>query len=374
MLTGFRFIELNQSINTLVKTLQTDVEVSNPYTFLSRLPIVDTENGEVFGTYAGQVFAADVIADDQEAVIVESGSIQTFRAGQIPKVKLGSRVGEGMIRQLQNLSDSVNITDGDATLITGWENQMALRLVEGIRTRMNVLACAMMLDDVSYDKLGIKIDGTWGTPSDLKVDLDISAGDGWTTANAATATPIADIREMLRVAATYGQAYDRITMARSLFLALTGTDEFRDNVNFLYRFEVPAGAMPSSVRTLADLFEGMTGLKLELEDNTFRERNDVGNNVMQRVFPEDKVLFSNSSDDGNASVMDYSNGTVIESLVAPLANAAIREAVGGEQRGPYAYYNCNPTLNPPDLVAWAVQAGWPRKHVPEATATFTMVA
>jgi hypothetical protein len=369
MLTGFRFIELNQNINTLVKTLQTDMEVSRPYTFLSRLPIVDTENGEVFGTYDGQVFAADVIADDQEAVIVEGGSYQTFRAGQIPKVKLGSRVGEGMIRQLQNLSDSVNITDGDAELITGWENRMALNLVEGIRTRMNVLACAMMLDDVSYDRLGIKIDGTWNTPADLKVVL--SGADRWISGNTA-ATPLADIREMQRVARTYGQVYDRITMAGDTFLAVTQTDEFKDNINFLYRFEVPAGAIPTSTRTLVELFEQMTGLILELEDSTYRQRAAGGANEIHRVFPEEKVLFSNSADDGNASVMDYSNGTVIESLVAPLANAAIREAVGGEQRGPYAYYNTNPTLNPPDLVAWAVQAGWPRKHIPEATATFTM--
>jgi len=163
-------------------------------------------------------------------------------------------------------------------------------------------------------------------------------------------------------------------MAGDTFLDITKTTEFSDNINFLYRFAVPAGAVPTSIRTLADLFEEMTGLKLELEDTTFRERNAAGNNVMERVFPAEKVLFSNSADDGNANVMDYSNETVVESLVAPLANAAIREAVGGEQRGPYAYYNCNPTLNPPDLVAWAVQAGWPRKHVPEATATLTVLA
>lgn len=370
MLTGFRFIELNQNINTLVKTLQTDVEVSRPYTFLSRTPIVDSENDEVFGTYAGQVFAADIIADDQEAVIVEGGSYETFRLGQIPKVKLGSRVGEGMIRRLQNLSDTVNITDGDAELITGWENRMATNLVEGIRTRMNALACAMMLNDTSYDRLGVKIAGNWGTPAGLTPAK--SGAARWISANKATMTPLADLRALQDFAATLGQTYDRITLARRTFLAATSSDEFAANVNFLYRFEVPAGSQPTNLRTLIDLFEAITGLVVEIEDTTYRQRETNGNNSMIRVLPENKVLLSNSADDGNASVMDYSNGTVIESLVAPLANAAIREAIGGEQRGPYAYYNCNPTLNPPDLVAWAVQAGWPRKHVPEATAAITV--
>lgn len=364
MLTGFRFLELNQNLNTLVKTLQTEVEVSRPYTFLQRTPIVDSENDELFGTYSGQVFAADIIVDDQEAVIVEGGALETFRSGMIPKVKLGARVGESMIRRLNALSDKVSITDGDADLITGWENNMASRLVEGIRSRMNVLSCNMMLDLVSYDRLGVKIDtnSSWGMPAELKT----SVSTDW---DQTTATPISDIQGVLAAASALGQTYDRITMPRATFLNVTATTEFADHAKFLYRFDIPAGALDTSnVRVMRDLFQAMTGLVLEIEDSTYRERAANGANVMKRVFDADYVMFSNSADDGNSSVFDYSNGTVIESLVAGLANTAIREAIGGEQRGPFAYYNSNPTLNPPDLVAWAVQVGWPRKHVPEATA------
>jgi hypothetical protein len=138
---------------------------------------------------------------------------------------------------------------------------------------------------------------------------------------------------------------------------------------FLYRFDIPSGALDTSnVRVMQDLFRAMTGLEIEIDDSTYRERNGAGNNVMTRNLPKNYVLFSNSADDGNTNVFDYSNGTIIESLVAPLGNAAIREAIGGEQRGPFAYYNVPADLNPPSLVCWAVQVGWPRKHVPEATA------
>ncbi len=364
MLTGFRFLESTQNLNLLVKTLQTEVEVSRPYTFLARTPIVDSENDELFGTYSGQVFAADIILDDQEAVIVEGGALQTFRAGMVPKVKLGARVGESMIRRMNALADRVTISDGDADLITGWENSMANRLVQGIRARMNVLACAMFLDDIAYDRLGVKIEATstWGMPSSLKN----VASTAWSNT---ASTPITDIRVLLDEAAVLGQTYDRITMARATFNNVTATTEFNDMAKFLYRFDIPAGTLDTTnVTVMKDLFQQMTGLALEIEDSTYRERAANGGNVMKRVFPLKYALLSNSADDGNSSVFDYSNGTVIESLVAPLANAAIREAIGGEQRGPFAYYNTNPTMNPPDLLAWAVQVGWPRKHVPEATA------
>lgn len=372
MLTGFRFMELTQNLNVLVKTLQTEVEVGRPYSYLARTPDVDTENDELFGTYSGQVWAADIIVDDQEAVIHEGGGLETFRAGMVPKVKHGARVGESMIRRLNALADKVTIADGDADLITGWENNLANRLVEGIRMRKNKLSCAMMLDLVSYDRLGVKIDtgSTWGMPAELKKvsAIEWASNAAGTTANT-TAKPITDIRAVLDSAAALGQTYDRVTMARSTFNLIPQTTEFQDMAKFLYRFDIPAGTLDTTnVRVMVDLFRAMTGLELEIDDSTINERGSDGRRIVSRVLPKDFVLFSNSADDGNTNVFDYSNGTVIESLVAPLGNAAINEAIGGEQRGPFAFYNVPHDLNPPALVAWAVQVGWPRKHVPEATA------
>lgn len=379
MLTGFRFLgELTQNITVLVKTLQTEEEVnSNQNLYLARTPIVDSENDELFGSYEGQVFAADIIVDDQEAVIHEAGGFQAYSGkGMVPKIKHGARVGESMIRRLNALSQQVTINDGDADLITGWENRMADRLVQGIRMRQNALAANMMLDLIAYDKLGVKIDtgSSWGMPTELKR----VAATPWATSDAnwiagvadATAKPITDIRKAVQAGRAAGAVYNRVTMASSTFALIPQTTEFTDLAKFLYRFDIPAGTLDiSNVDVMVGLFEQMTGVTLEMDDTVYRERNTRNQNVMTRNLPANYVLFSNSTDDGNSNVFDYSNGTVIESLVAPLGNAAINEAFGGvEQRGPFAFYNVPHDLNPPALVCWAVQVGWPRKHSPEATA------
>jgi len=380
MLTGFRFLgELTQNINILVKTLQTEEEVNGEQNrYLARTTIVDTENDELFGSYEGQVFAADIIVDDQEAVIHEAGGFQAYtgKGQMVPKIKHGARVGESMIRRLNELARQVTITDGDADLITGWENRMADRLVQGIRMRQNALSANMMLDLIAYDKLGVKIDtgSSWGMPTELKR----VAGTPWALSVAdfiagianPDAQPITDIRKTLAAGRAAGATYNRVNMGSFTFNLITQTKEFSDMAKFVYRFDLPDGTLDTSnVDVMSRLFEQMTGVQLELDDTVYRERNTLNQNVMTRNLPVEYVLFSNSADDGNEAVFDYSNGIVIESLVAPLGNAAIFEAFGGAaQRGPFAFYNVPHDLNPPALVCWATQVGWPRKHVPEATA------
>jgi hypothetical protein len=379
MQTGFRFLgELTQNINVLVKTLQTEEEVNGEQNrYLARLPIVDTDNEELFGSYEGQVFAADIIVDDQEAVIHEAGGFQAYSGkGMMPKIKHGARVGESMIRRLNALSQQISFADGDSDLITGMENRLADRLVRGIRMRQNALAANMFLDLVAYDKLGVKIEtsSTWGMPTELKR----VAGTPWATSVANfiagvaddTAKPITDIRKTLQAGRAAGTVYNRVTMASTTFALIPQTTEFLDMAKFLYKFDIPSNTLDiSNVDLMINLTEQMIGARIEIDDTVYRERNTKNQNVMTRNLPAEYLLFSNSADDGNDNVFDYSNGTVIESVVAPLGNAAIREAFGGaEQRGPFAFYNVPQDLNPPALVCWAVQVGWPRKHAPEATA------
>lgn len=368
MLTGFRFLQ-SVNINTLVQTLDSRLELAQPLRFLSRLPIVNAEDDEIFGRYSGQVFAADIIADDQEAVVYEGGQVvETFVPGTIPKIKMGARVGEGMIRRLARLADKINLEGPDADIITGWENQLANRLVQGIRVRQNAMACAMMLDDFVYDRLGIKIQGSWGMPADLKM----TPVTPW---NNTAATPISDLELIAQEVApdVHGQVYDRVTMSRAAFRFLIQTDEFKERARFLYRYDVPEGAFNfRDIGTMGQLFTAMTGLNVEFEDTTFRVRNSDGSVVQTRVMPANKVILSNTNDDNDPAVMDFANGIVIESVVAPLFNADAAAFMGGEQFGPVAYYTGNQNLNPPDLSAWAVVRGFPRKHVETATAVLTV--
>jgi hypothetical protein len=373
-LTGFRFLE-QANIGTLVQTLQTDLDMARPLTFLSRIPIVNAEDDEIFGRYSGQVFAADIITDDQEAVVYEGGQLETYRRGAIPKLKIGSRIGESMIRRLHRLSSNLTLAGPDQDLITGWENDLATRLVQGLRVRQNMLACAMMLDSLVYDRLGVRVTSGWGKPADLKVTL--SGGDRWSTDSGSTAntaaTPLADIRSLIKTAQIeYGQPYDRITLARKTFDFIVQTDEFFDAAKFLYRFDIPTGALDlTNTPNMITLFQALTGLTVEIEDNTYKERVAGGKIKSTRVLPTNNVMLSNSADDGDSSVMDFANGVVIEPIVAAIMSADAGEASTGDQYGPYAYYTGNQNLNPPDLACFATLRGFPRSHVTTATAVIT---
>jgi hypothetical protein len=356
-------------ITTLVQTLANELENSQPLTFLNRTAVVPVlDDIEILGSYSGPIFAADLITDDAEAVVVEGGRFETTASiTSIPKIKLGQRVSESMIRRLSQLKQGITL-QGDAGLVTGWEFDFTKKLVIGVRHRQNALCAAMALDVHTYDRFGVKISGSFGAPADLKVVL--IGGDLWTAPT--TATPLADI-EALRLTATtnYGKAYNRITMSTAAFLKLTKTDEFSERLRLFLRLEPSMFSLGLySTASLENIFTQMTGLQLELEDSQMRVREANGNNTQNRYLPAHQVILSNTGDDNNSSAYDFANGIVTESVVAPLIAGAPQ--FGGEQVGPVAYYDGNISLNPPDLVAWAVMRGFPRKHDKQATAVLTV--
>jgi hypothetical protein len=260
--------------------------------------------------------------------------------------------------------------DGNSDLITGWELSLAQNLVTGVRQRMNQLCAAMMLDGVTYDRLGFKINAGFGTPAELKQTL--VGNFTWTSGHTTTMTPITDLQYMAQsVAPTLGKNYNRVTMATTTFQKIIASNEFSERVRLLLRLEPTQFALNTyDVANMRNLFEAVTGLVLELEDTTFRVRNTNGTSTSSRVLPENKVILSNSQDDNNAQAFDFANTIVDESIVAPLIEGAPN--LGGPQVGPLSYYNGNRELNPPDLRAWAVAKGWPRKHDKYATAIITV--
>lgn len=361
----------NVRINRLVQTLANQLEVDAPLTFLARTPVVPVvDDTEITGSFSGPIFAADLITDDAEAVVVEGGRFEV--AGQvssIPNIKIGARVGQGMINRLRLLQRGIQL-GGDSQLITGWENNLAQNLVTGVRQTMNYLCAAMMLDGIVYDRLGVKISAGFGTPAELKVTK--VGAQQWTTGNAATMTPIADIQQVAQgVAPSLGKSYNRVTMATTTFQKIIASTEFSERVRFFLRLEPSQFQLNLyDVANLRALFEAITGMQLELEDTTFRVRNSNGTSTVQRVLPENKVILSNTADDNNPAAYDFANAIVTETIVAPLIEGAPN--LGGEQVGPVSYYRGNPELNPPDLRAWAVARGFPRKHDKLATAILTV--
>lgn len=361
----------NVRINRLVQTLASELEIAQPLTFLRRTPLVNVlDELEILGSYSGSIFAADLITDDAEAVVVDSGRYEmTGRVTAIPNIKIGARVSQSMMNKLAQLARGIEL-DGQQDLITGWENQLAQNLVTGVRQTMNYLCAGMMLDGIVYDRLGVKISSGFGTPADLKQTL--TGTREWITANVATMKPIEDLQFMTQsVAPTLGKSYNRVTMSTVAFQKIIASDEFAERVRLFLRLEPTQFSLNIyDVPNMQTMFQSITGLQLELEDTTFKVRNTNGTSTTQRVLPENKVILSNTNDDNSPLAYDFANAIVDETIVAPLIEGA--PDLGGPQVGPVSYYRGNLELNPPDLRAWAVAKGFPRKHDKLATAILTV--
>lgn len=364
----------NVRLNSFVQTLASQLELNAPLTFLNRTPMVTVlDEAEILSSFSGPIFAADLITDDAEAVVVEGGRLETTATvSTIPNIKIGASVGQGMLSRLSQLQRGIEL-DGPSDLITGWELNLAQNLVTGVRQRQNQLCAAMMLDGVTYDRMGFKISTGFGTPSTLKQTL--VGNRTWETANVTTMKPIEDLQYMTQsVAPSLGKSYDRVTMATTTFQLIIASDEFAERVRLLLRLDSSQFSINTyDIVNMQNLFTAVTGLKLELEDTTFRVRNSDGSSTSTRVLPSNKVLLSNTGDDNNQSAYKLANTIVDESIIAPLAQNGPNFG-GGPQVGPLSYYWIDPSLNPPRLNAFAVAKSWPMKVDKYSTAIITAFA
>jgi hypothetical protein len=377
LIRGWRFLD-SARINRIVRTLADELEAAGMRNLLGlqRTPIVNADDNEIVGKFKGQFVAADVISDDQEAAVYDTVGQFEFVATEIPNLKLGSRVSQHMINRLARLRQNISGAN-DVRYFTDWENTLAESLVTGVRQRMNALIMAMWMDASSYDRYGIKLtDASWGTPSNLKVNS--TGADMWNAPT--TATPITQILTLANEIAPdkHGEVYNRITMSAKAFRNMIKTAEYKALVSTELRFEFKTpGTYANNVGTSGSAMNmsdygmhrqqvaNLLGMELEIYDGHFYERSNNGQRSQVRYLPEDAVILSNSQDDNDGTAMDFANGIVTESIVSPLIGHG---GIGGEAFGPIAYFTGNENLNPPDIVAWSVARGFPRKHRETATA------
>lgn len=363
LIRGWRFLD-SVRINRIVRTLADELEAIGLRNLvaLNRTPIVDADDAEIVGKFKGQFVAADVIADDQEAVTYDTVGAFEFIATNIPNLKLGSRVSQHMINRLARLRQNLSGAN-DVRYFTDWENTLAESLVTGVRQRMNALICAMWIDASSYDRYGIKLtNASWGTPAALKANAAVAWG------TEASATPITDILTMANKTApdTYGETYNRITMSSRAFRNMINTTEYKNLISGELRYNFQAGQMNmADYGAHRQMVANLLGMELEIYDGVFYERGNAGARTQVRYLAETKVVLSNSEDDNDPNAMDFANGVVTESIVSPLIGHG---GIGGEAFGPIAYFTGNENLNPPDITAWGVARGFPRKHRETATA------
>jgi hypothetical protein len=359
-LTEFRFLS-NTRISRIIGTLAAKLELERPLVYLAKLPLVPAFNDELIGRFTGRVFAADLVADDQKAVVTEGMSLEVV-SHAIPNVKTGQKLDQKLLDRLAEYEERGGAQGEDA--LRDWEQKLALNLLTAVRWRLNAMAAAMMTDNWSYNRFGIQLSGaTWGMPSDLKVTV----GTAW-GANPTTATPVSDIFTLQQTAEfTYGIKYDTMTLGRADFNDMVKTTEFANKatlnlgqgVAFLL---TPAALATMDIAKMKELAGRLFDLEIEIDEHVTRERQADASQNAYKTLPLHNVLFTRKADTGNGATWDMANGVVTESR-------GEIPGVPANSRGPVAYYTpVSHDYNPPGQIAWAVAKSFPRKHLPEASA------
>jgi hypothetical protein len=365
-LTGWRWLD-NSRFQMILETAASALDASGwPLLFLDRLPTTEAYNDELIGRFTQRVLAADLIADSQVAVVQDAGQIEAA-VHDIPNLKAGKRLDQALLNELDKLKQYPTMSARDTQIMDDIFYQLATNLLIGNRQRMNQLACGMMIDQLHYDRLGVKFDGVWGMPSALKV----VTANVWD--DAVNGTPVTDILTLSEATApdTYGMTYDRITMSSKAFTYMVNTAEFKNRAISLYRAAFATSAINVSDRPgMLKVAGQLLDKTIELYDAVIQEQQPDGSIKRSRVLPQNVVLLSNSQFDKNPGYMDMANCVVTESLVGSLAGNAPEGLNGGRRIGPVGYYE--PTYNPPSVTAWCVSRCIGRKFVPESTATLTV--
>jgi hypothetical protein len=365
IIRGWKFLD-SVKIKKIVRTLADELEMDKKVLpFLARTPIVQADEDEIIGKFKARTFAADLVADGQEAVTHSSGSFE-FTSNTIPNIKHGEVVNQSMINRLERLKRNLG-DQQDIAYLTDWQRQAGLRLVNGLRERVNYLICGMQMDSAAYNRLGINLTGaTWGMPSDLKV----TSSNGWD--DATNGTPISDIQIVVTETApdNYGEVYNRATLGSKAFRYATQTAEFRNRISGDLRFAFTAAQLNyRDTEAMRQAFSNLTNTVIEIYDGTIVEEENTGKVHRKRVLPTNKVILSNTGDDNNAAQMDFANGIVTESIAGTITDMP---GFNGAEFGPIVFMTSSADLNPPDVKIWSVMRGFPRKHRSEATAVLTV--
>lgn len=349
----------SRRLQVITETLNRETRLDNQMVFLQRTPITLASSKELMGTFEGETYAADLIMDDQQAVVHDAGKFE-FVKSNIANLKHGFLISQEQIEELEYLASQ---DDAAGTFVNGWLNRRYANLLQGIRMRLEALVVSCYRDATVYDRYGIKIRGTWGMPSELKPVAEIP----WDEEDA---TPVDDLQLLANeIAPDMDTEFNRATMSRRAFGHMIKSQNFRDKARiivgtgFNLNFDIPDNAFPNAFdpRMLA-MVEAVVGMQIELYDAGMRVKNDDGSTKRTRSLPHNEVLLSSTSNDNNRSVLDIGNAVVTESLMAEYTQTSIIGGIPRRAVGPVAY--AAPTtidLNPPGMTGWAVQRAFPRK-------------
>lgn len=366
-------ILLAARINAIMQGLQDPRLLPQELVWNRRIPDVPATDEEITARYIGTPMIADIIADDAKAAVYTHGKFQ-FETTRIPNLKFGIGINQSTLVQIDRIRNGF-ASPADRSFFEGWENRIISELKDGVERRKEALKVAMLLDDLDYDRMGIKLQNvTWRMPSDLKVTPSVA----WTSTSG---TPITDINTVRRIARVrYGIELNRVTMSTVAFENAVRTTEFLNQAK-LFGFGmfsgIPSPAIPlQSDGMLKNLLQKTIGegVTLEFYDARYWTQDEAGLSTSVPYLPLNKVILTASANDGQRGAMDFANGNTIEGMVANMSQVP---AIGALPTGPgpIAFATLTaPDLNSPGITYWGVARGFPRKHLLQASAVLDVGA
>jgi hypothetical protein len=365
----------NMRVDGVMEQLQDIRQKPRQLLFLNRTASVPSNGTEIMARFHGRAQISDIIADDAPAVAYSFGKVD-FANVNIPKIKHGAVFNESDMRQLLQFRSLALRGDRDAVAqLEMTRDAVVDNLLLGVRWRQEALLVAMALDSFHYDRLGIKIDGTWGMPSDLKVTVS----PYWT--DASNATPIANILTMkLLGSEKYGQEYNRLTMSTTAFRYMIATTEFANKAEVQMRPDLAFTQLDQrGLEPMTRIAEALTGCTIVLYDGRWWTQGAPGaaNSVVPtsgRFLPLNKVILDSSQNDNNRMVTDLANEVPIESMLMGMAGMTTEMgSIPAGRPGPMAYAHVPPLGgNAPSMSMWAVARSYPRKWERAANAVLTV--
>jgi hypothetical protein len=271
-----------------------------------------------------------------------------------------------MMTQLAQITANPGVNQLD--FFQNWESNTLYNLKLGLAQRVEILLVSMMTDSFVYDRLGLKVNASWGMPANMKV----TPATAWDNI---AAKPIDDILNLRRLAqVTYGVRLNRLTMSLAAFNYMVATTQFQERAKTFLPTSLVLGTNYATQNTTdmqALATRILDGIAIVLYDNMYWSQNEAGVPSMYPYLPITKVIFDSTTNDGNRGVWDFANTPVMEAKAASIMGRSIGSATAP---GPLSYITGRPDLNPPNITYWAVQRGFPRKHVLQANAVLTVGA
>lgn len=374
MTPGYEYLSVLR-LGRIIQALEDMRLLPRELLFVNRTPITPAMDTEIIARNINRIQIADVISDDSRAVTYAAGKLQ-LETTVVPNIKHGKHLSQENLNQLAMLNAASARPDtsdmGNNEIYGNFLVSMIDDLRVGVYQRVEQLLIAMHLDSISYDRLGMKISGTWGIPSDLKVTPSVP----WT--DPVNATPVNDIWNLKRTASVrYGAMFDRITMSTQAFLYMIGTAEFqtkaRTTVPLYFNYSNIPAANTEFQRNVAISILGIK--ELELYDARYWSVDSAGQQTSSPYLPTNKVILADTANDNNAAVQDFANGITTESTLSgllPNTGTGVIGGFGAGRRGPVPYASIPPDLNPPQLRLWCVMRGFPRRFRLQASAVLTV--